>query len=416
MTTGEAKAPYRRRMDMLRAARGLVWRRRDELGALAMLAAGQLVVWTVPAGGDTLLHGSRAWNAVVLAAVAVPLAWRRRAPLGAVVAAAAAQGGTHLVARHGIEFLGFVPMLVLTSSAGWHLRGRRVWLALAAALAGLAAVELPEPTMRQPEKLLDVLWLAVPWGLLRALRAREERVRRLAGELAAFEATQAARHREVVAAERARIARDLHDVVAHATSVMVIQVGAARLRHEAGESDIGDQLAAAEATGRQAIAELRRLLDVLRSWPDPDSPADAPEPPQPHLEQLAALVDTYRAAGLDVRVTGDLPGGLPLGVQVSAYRIVQEALTNTLRHGAGRPVVVGVGSGDEHLRIEVSDQGDAAPGPVGVGSGGHGLVGMAERARLLGGSVTAGPNADGGWTVLARLPLTGEGEPVRVTA
>lgn len=404
-------------MDLLRAAREVAWRRRDELAALVMLGLGQLMVWTVPPGGDTLAHGSRAWNAVVLVAAAVPLAWRRRAPFGAVVATVVAQCGTHLVARHGIEFFGFVPMLVLTSSAGWHLRGRRSWTALVIALAGLAALEVSEPTMHQPENLLDALWLAVPWALLRALRIREDGVRRLAGELATVEATQEARRREVVAAERARIARDLHDVVAHTTSVMVIQVGAARLRLAAGDHDVGEQLAAAEQTGREAVAELRRLLDVLRAWPEEsDGGPTRPAAPQPRLEEVAALVEGFRTAGLRIEVEARMPDELPLGVQVSAYRIVQEALTNSLRHGRGRPVAVRLAPDGAELVIEVTDSGSGSvavlPDTARLGSG-HGLVGMSERARLLGGSVTAGPNAVGGWTVLARLPFADQSRPAQ---
>lgn len=394
--------------------RDLAWRRRDELGMLALLALGQLVAWTVPPGGDTLLHGSRLWNAAVLASTTVPLAWRRRAPLGAVVASSLAQGGSHLLARHGIEFLGFVPMLLLTVSAGWYLRGRNAWLALGVALAGTAAVEVVEPTLRQPEKLMDALWYAVPWGLLRALHAREDGVRRLAGELAVREATEEVRRREAVAAERARIARDLHDVVAHATSVMVIQVGAARMRHEAGEVDIGPQLAAAEQTGRQAIADLRRLLDVLRTWPEPpggEAPP-GPQPPQPRLGELAGLVDSYRLAGLRVDIHADVPADLPLGLQVSVYRIVQEALTNSLRYGAGRPATVTVTSRGRELRVDVTDAGDPAnTTTAGVAGTGQGLLGMAERVGLLGGSLQAGPNERGGWSVVACLPLEHAGVP-----
>lgn len=408
LTTAGADPPYLRRMTTLRAARELAWRGRDELAALLMVAFGQLMVWNAAPGGDTLLHGSRAWNAVVLAAGAVPLARRRRAPFGAVVASVLALCGSHLVARHGVEFFGFVPMLILTASAGWYLHGRRSWVALALALAGTVALEAPEPTLRHPERLLDALWFVVPWGLLGALHAREERVSRLAGELAVVEATEEARRREVVAAERARIARDLHDVVAHATSVMVIQVGAARMRHAAGETDVAAQLAAAEATGRQALAELRRLLDVLRAWPDAAAASDPapPEPPQPRLAELDALIDSYRAAGLLVDVDACLPEEVALGVQVSVYRIVQEALTNSLRHGAGRPVSVSVRAEGDDVVVEVSDSG-AAGGAAERGrlGGGHGLVGMAERARLLGGTVSAGPNFLGGWTVLARLPV-----------
>jgi len=394
-----------------------VTRRRDELAAITMVAVGQATVWTVSPGGDTLLHGSRPWNAIVLAATDATLAWRRRAPLGAVVAAIAAFCVTHLVVPHGIPFLcGFVPLLVLTASAGWHLRDWRGVAALVVALIGVGCAELTEPELHHPEHLADALWFIVPWSLLRALRARDERMRRLATELA----DQEARRRDVVAAERSRIARDLHDIVAHATSVMVIQVGAARMRHIAGEADITGELLAAEGTGRQALVELRRLLDVLREWPE-DAPAKASsgddadpldrqpaQPPQPSLAELGALADSYRSAGLNASVETPTPGQVPLGVQVSAYRIVQEALTNSLRHGAGRPVAVTVGLDGDDLVVDVTDREPAvlpqrpAPGPELIN--GHGLIGMAERARLLGGKVTAGPNHSGGWTVHARLP------------
>ncbi len=398
----------------LRALGMIAARRRDELAAITMVAVGQAMVWTATPGGDTLLHGSRPWNAVVLAATGATLAWRRRAPLGALIAAVAAFCLSHLVAPHGIPFLpGFAPLLVLTASAGWHLRDRRGVVALLVALAGAAAAEVAEPSLRHPEHLADVLWFVVPWGLLRAVRARDEHLQRLATELAG----QEAQRREVVAAERSRIARDLHDIVAHATSVMVIQVGAARMRHAAGESDITGELVAAETTGRQAIDELRRLLDVLREWPEDTAGASIsdtahrhPQPPQPSLTELGALADSYRSAGLDTTVESSAPAYVPMGVQVSAYRIVQEALTNSLRHGSGRPVDVTVGLEGDDLVVDVTDRRPAVPvqatrpGPEMVS--GHGLIGMSERARLLGGEVTAGPNRSGGWTVHARLPAT----------
>jgi len=394
----------------------MLWRYRDEVAAALFLVLGQATVWTASPGGDTLLHGSRAWNAVVLAATALPLAWRRSAPAGALVAGSAAFCLTQAVALHGLPFYtGVVPLMVLAASAGWYARGPRGVLAIAFAIAGLLVLEWAEPTYRLLDRLPDIPWLLVPWGAMRALRARDDRVRRLAGELAVLEASHEAQRRQVVAAERARIARDLHDVVAHATSVMVIQVGAARMRHAAGEQDIAEQLAVAESTGRQAIAELRRLLDVLRTWPESgqaDRP-DGPEPPQPRLGELDGLVASYRAAGLRVDAECCVPDDVPLGVQVSAYRIVQEALTNSLRHGAGRPVTVRVARDETGVVLEVTDRGGATGDAAGAGlGGGQGLVGMAERARLLGGTVSAGPNLDGGWTVLATLPLAHDSRPV----
>ena len=386
----------------LRGLGRAVVRRRDEVATGTVLVVGQLTVWTTEP-----VHGSAAYNAAVAAAAALTLAWRRRAPLGSVVAFVLAYCLPQAVAAHDLHFYtGPALLVVLTTSAAWYLRGPRGVVALVVALTGLAVLEYPLPEMRTWDRLADALWLVFPWGLMRVLRARDDRVRRLAGELAVLEATEEVRRREAVAAERARIARDLHDVVAHTTSVMVIQVGAARMRHEAGETDIGEQLLMAEATGRQAVGELRRLLDVLRSWPEDDAAVDtgvAPEPPQPSLDELGRLVDTYRAAGLDVELSVEPPAEMPLGVQVSAYRIVQEALTNSLRHGGGRPVTVHVEARADEVAIEVADRGPGARVPAAVDDG-YGLVGMAERARLLGGSLDAGPNALGGWTVAAHLP------------
>jgi signal transduction histidine kinase len=245
------------------------------------------------------------------------------------------------------------------------------------------------------------------WLLGRALRGRGQHAEQLAQRAAQLEADQQAQARAAVAAERARIARELHDVIAHSVSVMVIQAGAAeQLLGQAPERARGPP-EAVQDTGRQTIVELRRLLGILRE--DGQEPSLAP---QPGLAGLDLLVEEMRQAGLPVqlRVEGR-PGRLPPGIDLAAYRILQEALTNTLRHAGPARAEVTVRYQDHAVELEVLDDGPGA-GPhaaVDVGSG-QGLVGMRERVALYGGTLQAGPrdttagSAATGYAVRARLP------------
>jgi signal transduction histidine kinase len=195
--------------------------------------------------------------------------------------------------------------------------------------------------------------------------------------------------------ERASIARELHDIVAHSVSVMLVGVRGARDVMKSDPELADHTLARVETSGEESLAELRRILAVLR---DPERAAD--HRPQPSLADLDALVDDYRAAGLPVRleVTGT-PRSLPGGVQLSVFRIVQEALTNALKHSRATSVTVAVSYG-ERLEVEVTDDGTASPSEAG-----HGLMGMRERVALLGGELEAGRAHGGGFRVAARLPL-----------
>ncbi|MDA0637706.1 sensor histidine kinase [Nonomuraea sp. MCN248] len=242
--------------------------------------------------------------------------------------------------------------------------------------------------------LVVTIWLA---GLYASTRRRyleglEERARR-----AELERDQ--RARMAAAAERARIARELHDVVAHHVSVMVVQADGAGYAIGSDAEQARLAVRAVSRTGREALAEMRRLVGVLRE----DEGAGGPDyTPQPGLAQLEDLV---RGAGVParLRVTGD-PGALPEGVQLAVYRIVQEALTNTLRHGGPRVgALVELRCRDSELVVRVTDDGLGAAAPP--ASGGHGLLGMRERAAMYGGEVTAGPRPGGGFEVLARLPV-----------
>jgi signal transduction histidine kinase len=198
--------------------------------------------------------------------------------------------------------------------------------------------------------------------------------------------------------ERARIARELHDVVAHHISMIVVEADTARLATPGMPPAGQERLLSIRATARDALSEMRRVLGVLRD----DADAEVEHAPQPGLDRLNELLDDARGAGADVRliVRGHV-APLPAGVDLAAYRIVQESLTNARRHAPGAPVEVELGYGEDLLRLRVRDRG---PGPSG-GDGGHGLLGMRERAAAAGGTLRSGPADGGGFAVEADLPL-----------
>ncbi len=225
--------------------------------------------------------------------------------------------------------------------------------------------------------------------------------RRRAASLAARSAALQRQAEQAAAAERARIARELHDIVAHHLSVIVLQAGGAR----ASGKQAGATLEKIEHSARQALAETRRLLGVLR---DPDEQAGLA--PQPGIGELDALAASVRAAGLPVNlVIEDDLAPLPAGVDVSVYRIVQEALTNVLKHAGPARADVTIGCAAHTVKIEVIDNGTGSPGPL-TAAGGRGLPGMRERAAAFGGELAAGPRPGGGFAVCVLLPL-GDGAP-----
>jgi signal transduction histidine kinase len=231
------------------------------------------------------------------------------------------------------------------------------------------------------------------------LRAAQAAVVRSERQVAQLALEQQEQFRST-ALERERLARELHDVIAHSVSVMTVQSTAARRVIEDNPEQAAVALEAVERTGREAMGEMRRMVSVLK-------PAAAGEPlsPQPGLTELSALVEQMETAGLDVdmRVEGE-PRGVPVAVGLSAYRIVQEALTNTLKHAGPVHADVVVRYAPRTIEIECVDSGGAG-NTAGVTNGGHGLSGMRERATLLGGEVTAGPAPEGGFRVRAKLPL-----------
>ncbi len=347
-----------------------------------------------PAEGEA--PGELPFAALFLLAVACgALYWRRTEPLAVLGLTLIA---TLLAAAIGYQDLaGGYAVLIALYSAGRYVDDER-WSYVG--LAGSSSVCVGFPYLIGEITAVAVgfglVVLSAVWYVGRRLRTREEDAEERRRE-------QAADADRAVQAERTRIARELHDVVAHRVSLMTVQAGAAKTVALDDPQAALRAMEAVEHAGRQALDELRHLLGVLRPTGDEGSLV-----PQPGLADVPGLVDQFRAAGLDVSLRmADLPRGLPTRVDLSGYRIVQESLTNVLKHaGPKARTEVRVSAANGAVDIEVSDRGHAAAGLPGSG---YGIVGMRERALLLGGSLTAGPQIDGGFRVAAYLPVGGAG-------
>jgi signal transduction histidine kinase len=243
-----------------------------------------------------------------------------------------------------------------------------------------------------------------PFLVGRIVNARIMLARELREKAARLEREQQESAKLAVAEERARIAREIHDVVAHNLSVMVVQSSAARRMIDRNPERANEALVSVEHTGREALAEMRRMLDMLRG--DDEEVALAP---QPSIDELDALLDRAREAGLDVNleVEGERRR-VQSSVDLSCFRIVQEALSNTIKHADAEHAHVRLRYGSAEVEVDVTDDGRGVR-PQSNGHGGHGLVGMRERVAMLGGRLEAGYRADGGFEVRATLPLEPEG-------
>ena len=336
---------------------------------------------------------------LVFAVASAALYWRRRAPLAVLAVVLVAWAST---IGSGYADLGGVAIIALYSAGRYATDDRWAYLGVGAAIFVVTLDNLADPAP-WGEAVFGAVVMFVAWYVGRRLRMRQERAAQLLRE-------QAAESRRIVIEERARIARELHDVVAHRVSLMTVQAGAAKAVAAQDPEGALRAMGAVEEAGRQALEELRHLLGVLRPETDPDGLG-----PQPGLADLPRLVEQIRRAGLDVSLATDrVAAELPARVDLFAYRIVQEALTNVLKHaGPGTHSKVRLGSDSSGIVIEVLDDGRGAtvlPGldPDDAGARGHGIVGMRERARLLGGTLDARPRPGGGFSVVAHLPTGGE--------
>jgi signal transduction histidine kinase len=380
--------------------------RRYGFDALVVIATVWATLAAVFRSDDPDAPRATQWlTAPATAVLMLPLLLRRRFPFAAPFFIWVA-GPT--VAFIDGRLIPFTPAISAAGLAAAFLLGNlrselQAWLGLGVVVGGAAIIVDQDPTHGAAELFFVPLFFAIGWLAGYALRERAEQA-----EAAEVRAAQAEREREAaarvaVAEERARIARELHDIVAHAVSVMVLQVGA--VRHKLGDelADDGEALKSVEQTGRGALAEMRRLLAAMRSAGD-----QAELAPQPGIDRLEALAAEVGRAGLLVRlhVEGD-PVPIPRPIDLSAYRIVQEGLTNALKHARARRADVTVRYRPDELELEVRDDGAGAPSTDGLG---HGLVGIQERVKIYGGEMTAGPATEGGFVLTTRLPLEGDAE------
>jgi signal transduction histidine kinase len=332
----------------------------------------------------------------------LPLAARRRFP-GTVLAVCVASGLAFAALFMPPVFLGPAMLVAVYSVAAY---GRR-WVSLAGLVVaelGLAAVWLTPAMLERSTFLLFMGILAVAWVLGHFVGDRQVYAAQLEERTAELERAREELARRAVTEERLRLARELHDVVAHAMSVIAVQSGVGAHVAESRPEEVGKALAAIEATSRGALEELRRLLGVLRH----DNEVQASLTPVPGLANLDSLLAEVGKAGLAVRLRVEgTPLQLPAGVDLSAYRIVQEALTNVVKHAGPAHAQVTIGYRGQEVTVEVSDDGRGAVPPAGDGrvGTGHGLIGMRERVAAFGGDLQVGPCPGGGFRVAARLPL-----------
>jgi signal transduction histidine kinase len=371
------------------------------LVAAALTALLQLQVWFGEQEGE--VFELKPVSAVLMLLLTVPLVWRRRAPLAVAACngfgrAAQALATGSWVATHGIT----LPTLVALYSAGAYGKGARAWLGFGLVVGGLtiaAAYDIPATEADLWNGLFFYLLALLVFAVGLSVRGRRrsaelelqtERLQRERAEQA-----------QAVAEERARIARELHDVVAHSVSATVVQAEAAEEVLSDAPDRARESLVRIQDTGREALGEMRRLLGVMRGGAESGEVA-----PQPRLADVERLVEETRADDLPVELT--VQGRrreLSPGIELSAYRIVQEALTNVRKHaGRSAKARVVVRYGEAALELEISDDGRGARAGDGHGQG---LIGMRERVAFFGGEFGAGPGANGGFVVRARFPLPG---------
>ncbi|MFF1275204.1 sensor histidine kinase [Streptomyces marokkonensis] len=348
----------------------------------------------------------------VMLLLSLVVALRRRMPERMLVLALAVGAGQLItdVATLPADFaLLVIVYTVAAVGARWASR-----LALTAGLcaAPLAQLRWPNEETGTAGNLALMIFQAVPfalaWVLGDSIRTRRAYFAQLEERAARLEKERAAQAKVAVAAERARIARELHDVVAHNVSVMVVQADGAAYVLDAAPDQAKKALETISSTGRQALAEMRRLLGVLRTGEHEEAGEYVP---QPDVRQIEDLVEQCRGSGLpvDFKIEGT-PRPLPSGVELTAYRIVQEALTNTRKHGGPNAgASVRLVYFDDGLGLLVEDDGKGAPHELyeegGFDGQGHGLIGMRERVGMVGGTLDAGPRPGGGFRISVLLPL-----------
>jgi len=367
-----------------------------DVALVLLVVAAEIKVWVEPWSGPkaVFIVGSLLWT--------LPLLLRRRLPFAAPVFAFAVQAGSAFAdPTLGAETTAFVALMLAFWVVGAYTERTQAIAAAAIGFASIAVVARVDERLGLEEAISGILLGGTVTVIAYALRRRSRRAAELEERAATLEREREEAERAAVEEERRRIARELHDVIAHSITLMTVQAGAARLLLAQDPGRAREPVLSVEETGRHALAELRRLLGVIRA-----DDGEAALAPQPGLARLDDLVGQARRAGLPVElaVAGE-PRPLPPGIDLTAYRIVQEALTNTRRHAGPAHAHVSVRYGSQALDLEVTDDGRTATA-AGDGAG-HGLVGMRERVALYDGTFAAGPRPEGGYAVRVRLPVEG---------
>jgi Signal transduction histidine kinase len=348
-------------------------------------------------------YGSGFATASVVALATVALVWCRRRPLATLCVVVAAIAGPELFTLLTVTLWGhFVPLLISVYAVARWCDGRSAAIGLLLAFAAITVLMLRVPSVSTADNVpFAVVPISAAFLAGRVLQHRQRRHHDLAVHASRLEADRDAQISAAVADERARIARELHDIVAHCVSVMVVQAGASEDLLDREPERAREPLRAVQETGQQAVAELGRMLGLLRGTGAGTDPLCLA--PQPGTAQLPELAERMSTLGLPVQlaVSGELRP-LPPGVELSAYRIVQEALTNTLKHGgSGATARVELRYLPRTLEVEITDDGHRTS----AAGAGHGLIGMTERATIYGGTIEAGARPEGGFRVHITLPL-----------
>jgi signal transduction histidine kinase len=336
----------------------------------------------------------------------IPLAWRRRYPLAVLIVIALPT--VVLAALNYAGLYGLTLLIAAYTVAAYDTRRRAVAAFGISVLAAMLGVALSAQVVGLASFVSNFALLTAAWAFGRSIAFRRAYTASLEERASRLEAEREADLRAVVADERARIARELHDVVAHHVSVMTVQAAAAQRILARDVTRAQEAMAAVEATGRDALMEMRRMVGVLRGDESPDRDVTSALAPQPGIADIPALVDELHRAGLHVEADlEDAPQPVGAGVDLTVYRIVQEALTNTLKHaGPTRArVVVRYTAGGLDLLVEDHGRGLATLLAQDGTRQGQGLLGRRERISLYGGRLYAGPRGGGGYAVRARIPL-----------
>jgi len=376
------------------------WRNRDTRDIVIAVAMGSAMIVESIVSKDS--RGPIWANVLCYGALGVCVAFRRRAPLPACLALFALAALTTAVVTHvGDESTTLFVVAFMVFTGACELDLPRALVVLVGVAITVVVVDTIGKGSPQPsDEAFPIIVFALVWGVGRALRGHTMLTRELAITNEQLEAEREQRARDAVANERRRIARELHDVVAHSVSVMVVQSGAARRTLHRDPARAEQALAAAEESGRTALVELRRMLGLMS-----DEKARTQRAPQPTLKQVDALIQRARDAGLDVALHEDGERfALPAGADLAAYRVVQEALTNTLKHAGPTRATVTLHWTPDALELEISDAGSVNGDEQQLAGAGQGLVGMRERLELYGGRVDACAQDGGGFVVHASIP------------